>query len=600
MTTAAAYRKIIGRYGLSINVPTLEIAEIGYDTDTFTGRLGDGTTTPPRFMTTKSTGNFVYQTNVTFNNVTANTLNGISINTLNSGAGLVYRTAVNGQFRPVTFSSSDNTLSFSTTTTDTTGLVDARISQSLAEDLAFAKLGPWLSVLAIASVPPTSPALGDTYIVGSNASGDFTGQDHKYAVKIQTGWAFKSVINNSLARIPSGVFYERTSAGWETFDFNSSHNHTIAQITGLQDTLDALGSAGSAVQKFNHYMEASRSGADVYSALYTNPISLVSGLVVYFKVDLANLGSTPSLKINSLNSIPLKKLDGTQLGVGDIVANGIVGAVYIHAETSFRIFSQIVSSQTNNIWISAINGSNNLSGNPSVGSLSNYYAGLIVSAIISSPNTGAVSLNISSLGPVEVVNIAGQPLKAGDLTSGILARFMYDGLKFRYMKDIIRPFPPGVVSHISATTPPAGWLKANGATLNIADFPALFAVLGTRHGGNGTTTFNLPDLRGEFIRGWDDSRGVDLNRTLGSNQIGSYIVGDSSFPDEVVWPVYVSDSRSAFGWDPVYSVPAPHLIRALIGQGVYLPQTGVAESHGGTTRPRNVSLLAIISTGEQL
>lgn len=78
---------------------------------------------------------------------------------------------------------------------------------------------------------------------------------------------------------------------------------------------------------------------------------------------------------------------------------------------------------------------------------------------------------------------------------------------------------PGQVSAFAGAFPPAGWLKANGAAISRTSYAALFAAIGTRYGaGDGKTTFNLPDLRGEFIRGWDDARGLDPNRVLGSAQ----------------------------------------------------------------------------------
>ena len=77
----------------------------------------------------------------------------------------------------------------------------------------------------------------------------------------------------------------------------------------------------------------------------------------------------------------------------------------------------------------------------------------------------------------------------------------------------------GAISYFATATPPSGWLKANGAAVSRSTYPSLFAAIGTMYGpGNGSTTFNLPDLRGEFIRGFDDSRGVDSGRTLGSSQ----------------------------------------------------------------------------------
>ena len=66
---------------------------------------------------------------------------------------------------------------------------------------------------------------------------------------------------------------------------------------------------------------------------------------------------------------------------------------------------------------------------------------------------------------------------------------------------------------------PSGYLECNGALLSRTTYANLFAVIGTTYGvGDGSTTFALPDLRGEFIRGFDNGRGVDSGRTIGSNQ----------------------------------------------------------------------------------
>jgi len=79
----------------------------------------------------------------------------------------------------------------------------------------------------------------------------------------------------------------------------------------------------------------------------------------------------------------------------------------------------------------------------------------------------------------------------------------------------------GQVSYFRRTTAPSGYLKANGAAVSRTTYARLFAEIGTSEGpGDGSTTFNLPDMRGEFIRGWDDGRGVDAGRVLGSFQDG--------------------------------------------------------------------------------
>ncbi|GAB0674017.1 phage tail protein [Escherichia coli] len=69
--------------------------------------------------------------------------------------------------------------------------------------------------------------------------------------------------------------------------------------------------------------------------------------------------------------------------------------------------------------------------------------------------------------------------------------------------------PVGVPVPWPSATPPTGWLKCNGAPFSAEEYPELAKVYPTN---------KLPDLRGEFIRGWDDGRGVDTGRTLLSAQ----------------------------------------------------------------------------------
>lgn len=77
----------------------------------------------------------------------------------------------------------------------------------------------------------------------------------------------------------------------------------------------------------------------------------------------------------------------------------------------------------------------------------------------------------------------------------------------------------GEVAFFARTTPPSGWLKANGAAVSRTTYAALFAAIGTTFGaGDGRTTFNLPDFRGEFLRGLDDGRNIDRGRRLGTAQ----------------------------------------------------------------------------------
>lgn len=81
----------------------------------------------------------------------------------------------------------------------------------------------------------------------------------------------------------------------------------------------------------------------------------------------------------------------------------------------------------------------------------------------------------------------------------------------------IEGVPAGVVIYQAANTAPTGFIKANGASLSTTTYANLFAAIGYTFGGSGSS-FNVPDLRGEFIRGWDDGRGADSGRGFGSYQ----------------------------------------------------------------------------------
>ena len=82
--------------------------------------------------------------------------------------------------------------------------------------------------------------------------------------------------------------------------------------------------------------------------------------------------------------------------------------------------------------------------------------------------------------------------------------------------------PVGVPVPWPSATPPTGWLKCNGAPFSAEEYPELAKVYPTNE---------LPDLRGEFIRGWDDGRGIDAGREILSAQGDAIrnIVGHISF-----------------------------------------------------------------------
>lgn len=78
---------------------------------------------------------------------------------------------------------------------------------------------------------------------------------------------------------------------------------------------------------------------------------------------------------------------------------------------------------------------------------------------------------------------------------------------------------PGMTMMWPTSTVPVGYLECAGQAVSRTTYAALFAVIGTSFGsGDGSNTFNIPDMRGEFARGWDHGRGIDTGRAVGSWQ----------------------------------------------------------------------------------
>lgn len=120
----------------------------------------------------------------------------------------------------------------------------------------------------------------------------------------------------------------------------------------------------------------------------------------------------------------------------------------------------------------------------------------------------------------------------------------------------------------------ANWLLCQGQILIIADYPDLWAHLSTTYGGDGITTFGLPDLRGEFVRGVDNGRGKDPGRTLGSNQANQNKAHTHQYG---VWQAE-HDAYGAFG-----------TASALAGSSYTTTSSGGSES-----RPENIAVWFLI------
>lgn len=141
----------------------------------------------------------------------------------------------------------------------------------------------------------------------------------------------------------------------------------------------------------------------------------------------------------------------------------------------------------------------------------------------------------------------------------------------------------GQVVFMAGANAPSGFLKCNGQLVSRTTYASLFAVIGTTYGaGDGSTTFAVPDLRGEFIRCLDDGRGVDSGRVIGTAQNHTY---QSHTHD---WITNTGPAGATFQAD---------IINFQVASNSGPVSKPTSASGSSETRPRNVALLACIFTG---
>ncbi len=164
--------------------------------------------------------------------------------------------------------------------------------------------------------------------------------------------------------------------------------------------------------------------------------------------------------------------------------------------------------------------------------------------------------------------------------------------------------PVGAISYFAMCTAPTGWLVADGSCVSRSTYSALFTAIGTTYGvGDGTTTFQLPNLRGRFARGWNSTAsGCDASRVFGSCQ--SNCVGPHNHT-LCAAPGSSTDSGSQ-GWTPTSGIFATLRTtdRAALSGDTRITSAGcnVAMACAGCligteTRPDNIALLPCIKAG---
>jgi Phage Tail Collar Domain len=174
--------------------------------------------------------------------------------------------------------------------------------------------------------------------------------------------------------------------------------------------------------------------------------------------------------------------------------------------------------------------------------------------------------------------------------------------------------PVGTIISYAATTLPSGWLECDGRAVSRSDYPQLFDRIGTTYGeGDGPSTFNLPDLRGEFLRGWDHGKGTDPGRAFANAQLDqlqmhTHIDSGHTHVDAGHSHPYYHGNFSepgGGGAEPTRSSAYGNFLNDFVGYANIQPSQanlgGPADFGGGSpvragqeTRPVNVSILFAI------
>ena len=174
----------------------------------------------------------------------------------------------------------------------------------------------------------------------------------------------------------------------------------------------------------------------------------------------------------------------------------------------------------------------------------------------------------------------------------------YDGSSWAKVGGV----PAGTVITYASSTVPSGFLECNGTNVSRSTYAQLYSAIGSTWGsGDGSSTFGLPDLRGEFVRGWDNGRNIDQSRNFATsqssqNQQHNHSISDPSHSHTQRGLALSGGSGSVAitlgsgqSYQIGYSGSQSSITTGSASTGISISNAGGTES-----RPRNVSLMYII------
>jgi hypothetical protein len=217
-----------------------------------------------------------------------------------------------------------------------------------------------------------------------------------------------------------------------------------------------------------------------------------------------------------------------------------------------------------------------------------YFTGMVVHFKADVFNTGACTLNVNTLGAKAIKKPNGADLATGDIRTNQFVPVIYDGTNFMLMYDPGDPVGSSII--MNSETVPAGYLEEDGSAISRTTYAALFAAIGTRYGvGDGSTTFNLDDKRGRFMRGWDHGAGTDPDAAARTDSGDGSTTGDHVGTKQAdafkahTHDLYKDGFEDGLGGGIVYGATYTNS-----GSG---SDTGTISTGGNETRPTNITVM---------
>lgn len=220
-------------------------------------------------------------------------------------------------------------------------------------------------------------------------------------------------------------------------------------------------------------------------------------------------------------------------------------------------------------------------------------------------NTGSTTIAPGGGNGIAVLRdtLAGpSTLTGNELIAGNAVTLVYDATRGAFHLVQNDNFPTsGDGKIIFYSAPEPGWLECNGAELSRTTYAPLFAKIGTTYGaGDGSTTFNIPDMRGYFPRGWSHGSSIDSGRTFGSSQTDAFESHTHTAAVTDPGHTHTAELWHTTGTDTAhfsaYATTTDFGLTATTNSST----TGITvanSSTGGTeTRPDNVAIMFVIKT----